>query len=119
MSTENYITASCVISDFIVYKNGSILFENSHTDLPGFLVSAYQHFNLIYPQFYKMDNLSKLGLLASEVLLKPGFLGHLQCHRLSISGVVVDGDRDIHGVMLGNAQGKINIYKEVLEYLYP
>ncbi|MEO5996796.1 MAG: hypothetical protein ABIN89_08690 [Chitinophagaceae bacterium] len=73
MSTENYITASCVISDCIVYKNGSPVFENANADLPGFLLSAYQHFKLMYPRFYKMDNLSKLGMITSEVLLKPEF----------------------------------------------
>ena len=62
-----------MISDSIVYKNGLSLFENKNADLPGFLLSAYQHFKLMYPKFYKMDNLSKLGLLASEVLLKPEF----------------------------------------------
>ena len=41
--------------------------------LTEFLVSAYQHFALQYPKFYKMDSLSKLGWLAAEVLLKDGF----------------------------------------------
>jgi len=34
------------------------------------LEKIYEHLNLSYPKFYKMDNLSKLGFLASEVLLK-------------------------------------------------
>ncbi|WP_299515898.1 hypothetical protein [Mucilaginibacter sp.] len=46
------------------------VFENRNADLPAFLLSAYQHFGLNYPKFYKMDNLSKLGWIASEILLK-------------------------------------------------
>jgi hypothetical protein len=36
-------------------------------------VGIYQHFALEYPRFYKMDNLAKLGWLASEILLKESF----------------------------------------------
>jgi len=43
------------------------------TDLSSFLLAVYQRLELNYPKFYKMDNLSKLGWLASEVLLKDSF----------------------------------------------
>ena len=68
-----YITASCVIGNRIVYKDESVAFENKAADLPEFLLSVYNHFDLQYPRFYKMDNLSKLGWLASELLLKESF----------------------------------------------
>lgn len=77
-----YITASCVISDQIVYKDEVRLAlpasPPSAPALPApapadFLLSVYQHFDLQYPRFYKMDNLSKLGWLASELLLKGSF----------------------------------------------
>ena len=74
MIKENYITSSCIISNNIVHKNGTILFEDLKTDLPGFLTSAYHHFGFKYPKFYKMDNLAKLGWLAAELLLKDNFL---------------------------------------------
>ncbi len=73
MLTENYITASCSISDGIVFKDSQQLFENKSAELSAFLLSVYQHFQLNYPKFYKMDNLSKLGWLAAGVLLKDGF----------------------------------------------
>ncbi len=73
MSTEKYITASCIISSQIVYKNEQPVFRNDGMGLQEFLVSAYQHFALQYPKFYKMDSLSKLGWLAAEVLLKDSF----------------------------------------------
>ena len=73
MSATNYITASSIISNHIVYKNTQQVFENKEKGLSGFLVSAYHHFALQYPKFYKMDNLSKLGWLANEVLLQNSF----------------------------------------------
>jgi hypothetical protein len=70
---QTYITASCSISNNAVYKNGMPLFENRETALTDFLLSVYQHFGIKYPKFYKMDNLSKLGWLAAEILLKDSF----------------------------------------------
>lgn len=67
--TPNYITASCTISNNIVYKNEQVVFANENENTAGFLLSAYQHFQVKYPKFYKMDNLSKLGWLAAEVLV--------------------------------------------------
>lgn len=69
MLTEKYITASCIINKGAVSKDAVKLFEND-TDITALLLSIYQHFQLNYPKFYKMDNLSKLGWLAAEVLLK-------------------------------------------------
>ncbi len=54
-------------------KDGVKVFENTNTNLAGFLVSIYQHFHLNYPKYYKMDNLSKLGWLTAEILLKDSF----------------------------------------------
>jgi hypothetical protein len=75
-----YITASCIIRDHVVYTNERAIFERRPTrsepratDLTTFLTSAYHHFDFQYPKFYKMDLLSKLGWLASELLLKEGF----------------------------------------------
>ena len=41
--------------------------------LPDFLISIYLQLETKYPKFYKMDNLSKLGWLATEFLLKDSF----------------------------------------------
>lgn len=46
------------------------MFEKRETILQEFLLSIYQHFEIKYPRFYKMDSLSKLGWLAAEILLK-------------------------------------------------
>ncbi len=49
------------------------MFEEKALKLPEFLVAIYRHFELQYPKFHKMDNLSKLGWLANEILLQVGF----------------------------------------------
>ena len=67
---QYYISASCIISNKVVYKNGARVFEDAGADLPGFLLAAYRYFELQYPKFHKMDNLSKLGWLAAEILLQ-------------------------------------------------
>lgn len=69
----NCITGSCTISQGIVWKDNQQLFEKKSIDVSAFLLSVYQHFGLNYPKFYKMDNLSKLGWLTSEILLKDTF----------------------------------------------
>lgn len=46
------------------------MFEGAENDIPGFLLSVYQHLGVKYPKFYKMDNLAKLGWLAAEILLR-------------------------------------------------
>ncbi|HEY5326162.1 MAG TPA: hypothetical protein VIJ27_04120 [Mucilaginibacter sp.] len=73
MLKENYITASCTVHKGVVSKDGLKVFENINTGLAGFLISIYQHFQFNYPKYYKMDNLSKLGWLAAEILLKDSF----------------------------------------------
>jgi hypothetical protein len=73
LPTKKYITSSCTISQGAISKDGATIFENN-TDINNFLLSAYQHFQFNYPKFYKMDNLSKLGWLAGEILLKDSFI---------------------------------------------
>jgi hypothetical protein len=68
-----YITASCVIRNNRIYRDGEIVWEHSPAGPGDFLQSCYQHFGLQYPKFYKMDHLSKLGWLAAELLLTDGF----------------------------------------------
>lgn len=73
MLVNKYITASCVIRQNAVYKNAEKIFENKETTVAVFLHSIYQHQQIKYPRFYKMDNLSKLGWLATEILLIDNF----------------------------------------------
>lgn len=72
MPSSNYITAACTITRNRVTKNGEVIFYSAE-DVAGFLLSLYQHTGVNYPKFYKMDNLSKLGFLTAEILLKENF----------------------------------------------
>ena len=73
LATDIFITATCIIGNHTVYKNEKPVFHTSDVVVQDFLLSAYRHFEIKYPKFYKMDNLSKLGWLAAEILLKDGF----------------------------------------------
>ena len=73
LPTDKYITSSCAVSHGIVVKDGAVLFKSNAANAQDFLLAVYQHFRLSYPKFYKMDNLSKLGWLASEILLNDTF----------------------------------------------
>jgi hypothetical protein len=78
IKSMEHITASCVIGEGAVYRNGKLHFATPQPPAPPapatpteFLLSAYRHFDLQYPRFYKMDLLSRLGWMAAEVLLCP------------------------------------------------
>ena len=70
LSEDIYITANCIISNHVVYKNETPIFANKEASLSDFLLSVYRYLEVNYPKFYKMDSLSKLGWLSTEILLK-------------------------------------------------
>jgi hypothetical protein len=95
-TSKYYITASAIVSNHTVVKNQQQLYVDDGIDnAPAFFLSVYQHFGFNYPKFYKMDNLSKLGWLTAEELLKDSF----------------DKDRyqpDQTGVILANANSSLD-----------
>jgi hypothetical protein len=56
-----------------VCRNGQQVFEEKGLNLDEFLVAVYRYLDIQYPKFHKMDHLSKLGWLASEILLQNPF----------------------------------------------
>ncbi|GAB3910832.1 beta-ketoacyl-[acyl-carrier-protein] synthase family protein [Mucilaginibacter boryungensis] len=70
MAAQKYITATCSISNNQVHLNGEQVFAGNSKTVDELLLSIYQHFHFSYPKFHKMDNLSKLGWLTAELLLK-------------------------------------------------
>ena len=70
MPLQNYITASTVITPGTIFKDQKVVFEAAAAHVTDFLIAAYQHFEIKYSRFYKMDNLGKLGWLAAEIMLK-------------------------------------------------
>lgn len=69
MRPESNISSSCIINNYLVYKDGKVIYESKETNLTDFLIALYWEQKIKYPKFYKMDNLSKLGFLASEIIL--------------------------------------------------
>lgn len=67
----NFIVSSCRIVPGCVWLNREVYFESTREpfDMNSFFSSVYEHIGIDYRRFYKMDALSKLGFLASEILL--------------------------------------------------
>jgi len=63
------------VKKHIKLKNSSVFIDGKKEysvdtqDFMPFAKSVYKQYNIKYGKFYKMDNLSKLGFLASEILL--------------------------------------------------
>ncbi|WP_336515401.1 hypothetical protein [Pollutibacter soli] len=73
MSSDLYINASVTVKNGIVMRNGELYFKAGSEDPSSILAEIYEHLLPAYPKFYKMDQLSKLGWLATEILLGPEF----------------------------------------------
>lgn len=67
---NTYITAYCKIEKNQISLNGETVFHSEDLSFQDFSKKAYQQFELNYPKFFKMDNLSKVAFLASEIVLK-------------------------------------------------
>ncbi|PKQ45481.1 3-oxoacyl-ACP synthase [Confluentibacter flavum] len=50
--------------------NYNILFEDGAEEFKDFIKIAYKALGIDYPKFFKMDNLSKLALIAADVLIQ-------------------------------------------------
>lgn len=70
MENKTYIQAYCTIENNKIVLNGNTIFESENAGFADFSKKAYQHFEIGYPKFFKMDNLSKLAFLGAELLLK-------------------------------------------------
>ncbi len=68
---EHYITAYSRIFDFRAFVNGRLIYyqENIAT-FADFIKTVFRQEKIAYPKFFKMDSMSKLGFLASELVLK-------------------------------------------------
>jgi hypothetical protein len=67
---ENQIIRTSRIDHRAAFLNGQVYLKNANKPPLEFLDSVYDHLASPYPKYYKMDNLSKLGFLAAEILLK-------------------------------------------------
>lgn len=65
------IVSYCKIKNNTVCTNGKETYNcDSAIDFTSFLTTVYKEINLDYPKFFKMDNLSKSGILAAELTIR-------------------------------------------------
>jgi hypothetical protein len=69
------------------YKNGKPEFQRPELSAAGFLDELYRFEKMDYPKFHKMDMLSKLGLLAAEILLKE--TDHRESYQAEETGIIL------------------------------
>jgi 3-oxoacyl-[acyl-carrier-protein] synthase-1 len=69
---EPVISKYSYINNSFASVNGERFAENNEPEKGKFLTAIYRKLNINYPKFFKMDNLSKLGFLASELILAEG-----------------------------------------------
>jgi len=71
MNETCFITQSNIIRKHAVMRNEKVEFNNEiFVNFAAFIKALYKKEAISYPKFYKMDNLSKLGFLGAEMLLK-------------------------------------------------
>jgi hypothetical protein len=63
-------TDICTIENSKIVLNNEVIFEPPTENFSDFAKEAYKSLALNYPKFHKMDHLSKLAFLASEIILK-------------------------------------------------
>ncbi len=95
---------SCRIANGKVVVQGDVVYE-SDDDFPEFIRNAFKRLGAANMKFYKMDNLCKLGYLASEYLLANSHYGSNEI------GVVLANrssslDTDIHHQQILNGQSE-------------
>jgi len=71
MTQKTYIQSYITIQNNEIVLNGTSVFKIEPTDFADFSKQAYRNFDIQYPKFFKMDALSKLAFLGSELLLSP------------------------------------------------
>ena len=71
MTQKTHIQSYITIQNNEIVLNGTSVFKIEPTDFGDFSKQAYRNFDIQYPKFFKMDALSKLAFLGSELLLSP------------------------------------------------
>ncbi len=70
MKEHHIIKSVCKIRNNKIFLNDDLLFSNEDSVAPSdFMKNTYKNFQVNYPKFFKMDNLSKLGFLTAEILI--------------------------------------------------
>ncbi|WP_348799545.1 3-oxoacyl-ACP synthase [Flavobacterium adhaerens] len=68
-NNKSHIHSFCTIQNNRIFLNGDVVFTAESESFAGFSKKVYQHFEMNYAKFFKMDNLSKLAFIGAELLL--------------------------------------------------
>src|SRR5690349_2624231 len=69
METE-IVSYSKITETKLVLNKNCLFSDDPGTELSAFLHNCYKQLQLGYPKFFKMDNLCKLGIIATETLIR-------------------------------------------------
>lgn len=82
-----YISSYCLIRKQKVIVNDQLRFyKENFVNFADFIKSFFKQEGIVYPKFYKMDNLSKLGFLSAEMVLGTSVTNN---NNQALSGVVL------------------------------
>ena len=98
------VVRNIYIENSAVRINDAVDFIQDEKAFKPFAKKVYRHYDMDYPKFYKMSPLSKLGFLASELLLKD----------VDLSGI----DREKVSIIMANSSSSLHtdaIYQESIE----
>jgi hypothetical protein len=96
----------CSIKEGVIVVNGHTVYTDNRDDIEeSFLVKAYRALGLSYLKFFKMDNLSKTGFLAAELLLRGTSVDN-QDLKSDIAVILMTGNASLDADM--NFQSTIN-----------
>jgi hypothetical protein len=88
MNETCFITQSNIIRKHAIMRNEKVELNNEiFVNFAAFIKALYKKEAISYPKFYKMDNLSKLGFLGAEILLKD--TAFLDRYRKEEIGIVI------------------------------
>ena len=90
------ISGWCEITDqTVILNNKKEFFEENFANFAAFIKNLYKKEQVNYPKFYKMDNLSKLGFLTAELLIKN-------------SDVLLKYEKEEIGVIIANSSSSLD-----------
>jgi hypothetical protein len=105
MKEELYITGLCRIKgQTVILNNKKEVFEENFANFAAFIKNLYKKEQVNYPKFYKMDNLSKLGFLTAEILIRN-------------SDVLNKYDKNEIGIVIANSSSSLDTdldYQELI-----
>jgi len=106
MNMNPVITDFCHIKNNQVFHHGNLVFAaESGDNSRDFIKAAFRNTDAKYPKFFKMDDYSKLGLLAVEILMK--------------SKPLTEEQTKTTGIVLSNSQATLvtdQQFQETIQY---